>query len=194
VVLPGYEASFLGRQPVSFLPDLPPHLEASLREAGIETLGQLSEVDTPTLAAAVGSAVAPRLQEAARGAREEPIAVTAPPLWIQEETRLRDSRNDREALLGLVGALAARACRRLRPFGLSAESLAVEVRRAHSSKRRSETLQPGVADEATTRRVASSLAGPLLEPVATVRAIQVRLSRLTRPDSQARLFPAGAAR
>src|SRR5882672_5758748 len=45
VVLPGYEASFLARQPLCFLPDLPPHLETALETAGLLTLGHVAEAD-----------------------------------------------------------------------------------------------------------------------------------------------------
>ena len=86
VVLPGYEASFLARQPVSLPRDLPPHLEHALDEAGLGTLGELSEADPQTLTrvrrrARGGSRCAAAAADA-RGARS-PLA--APPAWIQEE-------------------------------------------------------------------------------------------------------------
>jgi DNA polymerase-4 len=188
VVLPGYEASFLAARPISCLPDLPPHLETALTKAGLETLGQLLEADDALLAAAVGGA-AEALRAAARGEGEEPIAVAAPPTSISEETAIRSSRNDREALEGILDGLAHRAFRRLRPFGLCAGSLTVEVRRAEGALRRTETLSPGIADEDTAQEVVRALAGPLLEPASGVRALQVRLGRLTVPLPQAPLFP-----
>jgi DNA polymerase-4 len=187
VVLPGYEASFLARQPVSCLPDLPPHLETSLVNAGFATLGQLLEADDTALAAAVGSA-APLLRAAARGEGEDPVAVAAPPSSIQEETTIRSARNDRAALEAILDALADRASRRLRPFGLRAGSVSVEVRRSDGPLRRTEVFSPGVADE-TARDVVRALAGPLLEPPSGVRGLQVRLGRLAAARSQAPLFP-----
>jgi hypothetical protein len=65
----------------------------------------------------------------------------------------------------------------------------VEVRRGESSQRRAEALQPGLADDDTARHVARSLADPLLEPAATVRAVQLRLTRLSPAGSQSPLFP-----
>lgn len=189
LVLPGYEASFLARQPLSFLPDLPPALETGLARSGIETLGQLAEADEGVLAAAVGSAAAGRLREAARGEAEDPVAITAPPSRIQEEATIRAKGSDRDALERILEGLAARACRRLRPFGLRAGALTVEVQRAEGPQRRTESFRPGLSDEETARQVARSLAGPLLYPPASVRGILVRLGRLGRPDSQAQLFP-----
>jgi len=166
VVLPGYEASFLARQPLCFLPDLPPHLERALEEAGLLTLGQVGACE----------------------ASEEPVVVTAPPIRVHEETTIRDRRTDRQALGQVVEGLAARACRRLRPFGLAAGTLTVELRRGDTAIRREESVEPGLSDEQTARAIARSLVDPVLDPASTVRSVQVRLSRLGRPGAQTSLF------
>src|SRR4029450_6116099 len=44
-----------------------------------------------------------------------------------------------------------RACRRLRPFGLGAGAVTVEVRRLDGPVRRTETVEPEVRDHATAR-------------------------------------------
>jgi DNA polymerase-4 len=197
LVLPGYEASFLAGQPMSFLSDLPPHLEAALHRAGLGTLGQVAEATESTLAGVVGAAAAPRLRQAARGEAEEPIPVSAPPAWIQEQAAIRDRRSDRAALESVLEGLASRVCRRLRPHGLRARLLTVEVQRsARDALRRSESFHPGVSDEDTIRSQVRALAGPLLDPAASVRTIQVRLGRLEPPGAQSHLFPdaIGAAR
>jgi DNA polymerase IV len=195
VVLPGYEAAFVGRQPVAFLEDLPPHLEHALEEAGIRTLGELAEADPQTLTAFVGAHAADRLRAAAAGRNEEPIAPAAPPAWIQEESLIRDRRTDREGLLDVVEGLAVRASRRLRPFDVAAGTVTVEFRRGQGSVRRDDHFDPGVADEDTARQVARALAEPLADAAAGVRSVQVRLSRLARRGSaQGSLFPALAAR
>jgi DNA polymerase-4 len=189
VVLPGYESSFLARQPLHFLPDLPPHLEAALEKAGLLTLGDVHSSEPAALEALVGTPAAERLRQAARGEGEDPVALTAPPSAIQEEAVLRDRRTDREGLEAILDGLATRACRRLRPFGLGAGAVTVEVRRLDGPVRRTETLEPGVRDEETARAVVTGLAAPILEPVAGVRALVVRLARLQRPRPQSTLFP-----
>jgi DNA polymerase-4 len=188
VVLPGYEASFLARQPLSFLPDLPPHLEAALEAGGLKTLGEVAAADPQRLATLVGVVAAPLLQQAARGESDTPIPITAPPIRVVEEALIRDRRSDPAALLDVVDGVTARACRRLRPFDLGAGHLAVEVARSDGLVRREEGFEPAVADEATLCAVARSLASPLLEPAAGVRSVQVRLSRLARAREQAPLF------
>jgi DNA polymerase-4 len=188
VVIPGYETSFLARQPLAFLPDLPPHLESALERAGFATLGDVSSADDVVLEAAVGPAAA-ALRAAASGQGEAPIAIAAPPSWLLEEAPVRDPRSDRDTLLGLLDALVERACRRLRPHDLRAESLTVEVRRAASVLRRSQTVEPGVADAETAGAVLRGLAEPLLEPVAGIRTLAVRFTRLARATAQPSLFP-----
>ncbi len=189
VVLPGYEASFLAAQPITRLPDLPPHLEAALLKAGYATLGDIAKADESALEAQVGAPAATRLREAARGLSDEPVPVAAPPTWIQEDAPIRAQQSDREALEAVVDALVARAVRRLRPFGVVARALSVEVRRAESVLRRSQDVPSGIGDEATAREVARGLAEALLIPAASVRGVQVRLGRLTRALPQEPLFP-----
>jgi DNA polymerase-4 len=189
VVLPGYERSFLARQPVSFLPELPPHLEAELEGAGLLTLGQLADADAEAVASLVGETAGQRLQAAAKGEGDEPVPVTAPPGRVQEEAVVRDRRADRSALSQMVDSLAARAFRRLRPFGLAVGSVAVEVRRADLPLRRDDSFDPPLTDEETVCGVARTLAEALLEPAAGVRSLQVRLSRLAKAAPQGRLFP-----
>jgi len=192
VVLPGYESSFLARQPLSFLPDLPPHLETALRRAGLETLGAVGDADREMLDELVGAVAAERLQATARGDDDQPIAVTAPPTSVQEEILLRDRRGrvDRDTLDGVLDGLVRRAWARIRPFQLSAGTVALEVRRGEGGAlRRQENLDPPVGDEETLRSAVCNLADTLLDHPATVRGLQVRLGRLQRYDRQPSLFP-----
>jgi nucleotidyltransferase/DNA polymerase involved in DNA repair len=151
----------------------------------------VGEANPAALAEMVGQLAAERLQDAARGAGEQPIAVTAPPTWIQEETVIRSRRTDHAALSEILAALASRAAKRLRPFGLAAGTLSVEVRRADSPSRRSEQFAAPVASEETLREVALALAAPLLDPAESVKAVQVRLTRLGAQTGQTSLplFP-----
>jgi DNA polymerase-4 len=195
VVLPGYEKLFLAGKPVSFLEDLPPHLEAALERLQIHTLGELAAADGERLTSAVGPVAARLLQAAARGEDEEPVAVAAPPAWIQEQAQVRDRRSDKEALLSVIDGLVARACRRLRPFGLGAQAVVVEASRREGTARQSDVLAAPVTDEGQLSRVARELSLGLIDPAVGVRSLAVRLSRLEVPGHQRMLFPeAGGSR
>jgi DNA polymerase-4 len=189
VVLPGYEERFLGRQPIAMLEDLPPHLEKALTDAGFTTLEHIVAAQEAPLAAVVGAVAAARLCAVARCEDEPPIAIATPPHWTSEEAHIRDRRTDRAALLDVTSGLATRAARRLKPFDLAAGMVTVEIRRRNQAARRTETLAPAVADEATLQSVAQRLIEPLLDPAVGVRAIEVRLTRLRRASPQGRLFP-----
>jgi DNA polymerase-4 len=189
VVLPGYEHSFLAGKPIGAL-SLPPHLESALDRASLATLGQVADADDATLAAAVGAVLAPRLRAAARGEEESPIALAAPPTSLLEEWRVRDRRTDRLALEEILDALARRAARRLKPFRLVARAATVEVRRPSGEERRGEAFEPGLAGESEVAAAVREIASPLLERPDEVRSVQVRLSRLEPPTTQAPLFPA----
>ena len=195
VVLPGYESLFLARKPVSFLEDLPPHLESALERAGFATLGELATADPVVLEAAVGPVAAPRLQAAARGEDEQPVELAAPPAWIQEQAPVRDPRSDHAALEAMLDGLVAKACRRLRPFGLGAQSLTVEVLRREGAARQSDAFAAPVVSEDRLAEAARQLASSLVEPASGVRGLTVRLSRLDSPGHQRVLFPeAGGSR
>lgn len=188
VVLPGYERSFLAGKPVSAL-GLLPHLESALERAGLATVGQVADCEEKALAAAVGPA-APRVRAAARGEQEPPIAVAAPPPFVQEESAIRDRRSDRLALEEMAEALARRAARRLKPFRLAARAIGVEVRRAGDAVRRADAFSPGLADEDAIAARVRALLATLLEPADGVRALQVRLARLEPTATPAPLLPA----
>jgi len=189
LLLPGYESSFLARQPLSVLEDLPPHQAAALERAGMTTLGLVAEAGEEALAALVGSLAAPRLRKAVMGEDEEPIRVAAPPAWIQEEATIRDRRTDRVALEDVLAGLVRRAFRRLLPHDLHAGLLTVEVTRPQDQLKRSESFSPALAEEEAIVARALAIADPLLETPASVRTLLVRLGRLSPPGAQAALFP-----
>jgi DNA polymerase-4 len=190
VVIPGYESRFLAGQELSFLTELPPHAAAALRKVGIETLGALREAEDAVVAGAVGQALAQRIRREARGEDEEPIEVAAPPVWVQEEAPVRDGRADAESLSGMLSALADRAARRIRCFGLAAGNVAVEVERVKgvASDRRDLTPETPLAHPEDVAAAVREAAEPLLTPAAGVKTLRVRLSKLRRPVEDAPLF------
>src|SRR5262245_2642340 len=187
VVIPGYEGSFLARQPASVL-DLPPHLEAALEKAGLPTLGDVLAADPTALHELLGPA-ADAARATALGECDEEIAIATPPAWVEEEASVRDPRTDRETLQAMLDGLVSRLARRLRPFELRAEHLGFGVGGAERTLRRADSVATGLDDEEALTEAVRKLAAPLIEPAAGVRSITVRLGRLRRGSAQATLFP-----
>ncbi len=188
VLLPGYEASFLARQPISVLATLSPSAEAVLLAQGVENLGALLELGPARLQALIGP-LASRVLDEASGSAEAPVAVAAPPQAVLEDVQLRVRPEAVEDLGRVLDALAARAARRLRPFSLRAASLAVEVRRGDGVERRSVALAQPLGDERSIGEVARQAAAALLEPVAGVRGLALKLGRFAATPLQGSLFP-----
>jgi DNA polymerase IV len=188
LVLPGYEAAYLAHQPLSALPDLQPEAERALERLGLTSLGQLASADEAVLQKALGTAVARSIASTLRVECEPSIAVAAPPTRIAEEIAVREPRREVEGLVGMLDRLVARAFARLRPFGLGAGMLSVDVRTLDREEHRSETLEPELFDTATAQGVARRLTVPLLDPPLCVRALGLRLARLAPARAQASLF------
>ena len=79
--------------------------------------------------------------------------------------------------------------RRLRPFGLGAHSVTVDVRRRGGGDRRHAQLPSPVTSERDAVDCVARLAAPLLEGSGGVRSLHVRLAHLAQPNLQGTLFP-----
>jgi DNA polymerase-4 len=195
LVLPGYEAAYLAQQPVSALPDLRPDAEQALERLGLHTLADVAAANESVLQQALGLAAARAILSTLRGGHEAPIPVVAPPTRVTEEGVLREPKPDPGDLVAMLDRLVARAFARIRPFGLGAGTLSVEVRATNGEERRSESLEPEVFDVPSAQLIARRLARPLLQQPLRARALAVRLARLSPASGQASLFPSlrGAA-
>ena len=189
LLLPDHEASFLGRQSLSMLDDLPLHAAAALTQAGITTLGHLRDAHPDRLCTLVGRATADRLRASVDPHLEPPIPPLAPPHVIQEEHVVRDHGSDHGALDRLLDGLTLRAARRLVTFQVDAEGVSIEVRRGETWLRRTERFTIAVRDAAMLQAVARRLGAALLDPASGVRALKVRLIPSLSVRPQYALFP-----
>ncbi len=191
VVLPGYESSFVAPSPIEMLDALSPHDAARLRGRGYETLGNLAGAPIEDLTHLLGRARAERCRTAALGQGEPPIERAKPPETARAELTIRDLRTDRVALIEALDGLVERAFRRVRPFGLGAGAITIEMRRADDSQREHTVFHQVVTDSASLRQIARGVAAPMLDSAAHVRGLAVQLSRLAKPSLQSELFPDG---
>ena len=193
VVLPGYEASFLARQPLAVLPDLPPHLETALRARRASRRSARSpRRDDAALAGASAHAAAARLR--AGGARRG---------------RGRRSPWPRPPALDPGGGAGARpAHRRARRCATSLEGLArprlpaaAALRARRRQRCRSRSSAPASARAAArtceprqspTRTRCGAWRAPWPSPCSTRRRrarVQVRLTPADRPARRRRCSP-----
>jgi DNA polymerase-4 len=192
LLLPAHEESLLARVPIESLEDLPPEDTARLRRAGIESLGGACARPPEELASLLGRTTAARVL-ALVGANA-PIPPMAPPSAIEEEARLHGSATDRVTLETSAARLAAAAAERLRPLGLAAGSIQVDViRPGRAFSSRAEKLARPSAQASTLAGLARQVVRSLPVPTVGVRGVRVRLSDLRAPSSQASLFPELAA-
>jgi DNA polymerase-4 len=189
LLLPDHEASFLGRQSLSLLDDLLPHVAAALTQAGITTLGQVRDAHPDQLRALVGHATADRLRTSLDPDLQPPIPPVTPPNLIQEEQVVRDHASDHVALERLLDGLTLRAARRLAVFQVEAGGVSIEVRRGETWLRRTERFAIAVRDAAMLQAVARRLGASLLGPASGVRALKVQLVPTASAKPQYALFP-----
>ena len=193
VVLPGYELSFLARQPVSVprRPAAPPRGRPRARRARHPGRGGRGRRRRPR-APPSGPVAAPRLRAAVRGEGEEPVALATPPSSIQEEAVIRDRRSDlgrprgdrrrpgpaRRAAAQARSTWSRRVAHRRGPPRANRRAARRDLR--PRPRRRGRDRPPGPRPGRAAARAGRRACGRL----------QVRLSRLEAPTSQAPLFPA----
>ena len=158
VVPSGREAAYLAPLTVRKLPGVGPKAEMRLARAGIDTVGQLAELDDTDLRRLLPGRVGTMLRDRARGIDPRPLELSVERISIsQEETFERDIA-DLEALhaelrrmsVGVAGYLARR--------GECARTVTTKVRYPDFAIRsRSTTLPAGIDDAETIGDLACGL-------------------------------------
>lgn len=177
VVPPGREAAFLAPFPVRLLPGVGPRAEERLRGAGIETIGQLAELDAP---AVLPGKIGRLLRDRARGIDPRTLETAVESVSIgHEETFPRDVA-DREQVHAELRRMAERVAERLRESGQAARTITAKLRYPDFSIRtRSLTLPAGCADGEKIGEVACALLDrALADRPGPLRLVGVSVSKL----------------
>jgi len=170
VVPPGREAAFLAPFPTRLLPGVGPRAEARLAAAGVETIGQLAELDDDALAALLPGKVGRLLRDRARGIDPRPLEPVTEAISISHEETFDRDVGDVERLHAEVLRMAERVATRLREADQTARTVTTKVRYPDFTIRsRSATLPVGTDDAERIGELACSLldralakrAGPL---------------------------------
>lgn len=188
VVLPGYEESWLEGEPLGNLPALPMSVVRVLGRSGLHTLGDILRAPEGLLDGLLGAFAASHLRDRARGLREGPIALSAPPPRVEESAALDDPLLGGPGLREAAINLTKRVFRRLQPFGPWAGRITVEVRDATSVLRRERMLDRGQSDDAIVEAWVRELIEPLLVASRSPQSVKVSVSTVKRAGPGLPLF------
>jgi len=191
IILPGREEEFLAPLPVSKLHGIGPAHAATLRDRGIETVGELRQVPLGALVAAFGEAVGRQLWERARGLDLRPVLAPLEPKSISRETTIEEGTIDIEFLGALLEYLSERIGATLRRSSRQARTLALRLRYTDSySAARQRKLMPPTNDEKTLLAAALELLRALFTRRVALRFVGVSVAQLEPEQRQNELFAA----
>ncbi len=195
IVPPGTEKEFLAPLPVEKLHGIG-HVHAStLRERGIETIGQLREVPVEALVATFGHVIGYQLWERARGQDPRLVAALPEPKSISRETTIEGGTIDLEFLAALVEYLSERIGSTLRAHERQARTLALRLRYTDSfSAGRALKLDPPANDEKALLAAAMELFHELFTRRVALRWVGLQVTNLEPEQRQNELFDRRANR
>jgi DNA polymerase-4 len=129
VVPPGKEAEFLAPLPVERLPGVGPALLTQLRDRGVATVGDLSQVPPHLLRLSFGE-MGEMLAHRARGEDLGRVAPRVEVKSISREHTFEEDVSDMDIVESTLVALTEDVCRRLRRSHLEARTVTVKIRYA----------------------------------------------------------------
>ena len=189
IIPPGAEEDFLAPLPVEKLHGIGHAHAATLRERGINTIGELRTVPRVALVAAFGDVIGAQLFERARGIDSRAVLAPPEPKSVSRETTIEEGTIDLEFLGALVEYLAERIGSTLRGYGRQARTLALRLRYMDSlSAARAAPLRPPTHDEKQLLAAALELFRALFTRRVALRFVGLSVSNLEPDRRQNELF------
>jgi DNA polymerase-4 len=180
VVSAGREAEFLAPFDVRKLPGVGPKAEARLRAAGVETVGQLADLDDAVLRRLLPGKVGRLVRDRARGLDPRGLELQTERVSISTEETFERDVEDRERLHAELRGMAERLARHLQGTGEAGRTVTTKVRYPDFSIRsRSTTLAAGIDDAETIGDLACRLLDRALrDRPGALRLVGVGISNL----------------
>ena len=191
VVIPaGNEPAFLAPFDVRRLPGIGPKAEARLRGAGVETVGELANLDDVELRRLLPGTVGVLLRDRARGIDHRKLELSTERISISVENTFERDLVDRDQLHGELRRMADRVGAHLRDSGRTARTVTTKLRYTDFAIRsRSTSLRVGIDDEREIGELACSLLDRALhDRPGALRLVGVGVSGLS--DFRQLAFPA----
>ncbi|WP_103500823.1 DNA polymerase IV [Streptomyces sp. SM14] len=175
---PGSEREYLAPLPVRTLPGVGPATDATLRRAGIVTVGDAVTAGRAELVRLLGQAHGTAVHDLSRGLDDRPVVAERDAKSVSVEDTFAEDLTDRTRVRAEVDRLADRCVRRLRDAGRSGRTVVLKVRGYDfTTVTRSETLRGPTDDPSVVREAAARLLGGL-DTTAGVRLLGVGVSGL----------------
>jgi len=195
VVPPGIEEEFLAPLDIEKLHGIGHAHAATLRDRGIQTIGQLRRLPAEALVAAFGDVIGHQLYDRARGLDPRPVAEPAAPKSISRETTIEGGTIDPEFLHALLEYLTERIGSTLRAGGRAARTLTLRLRYMDSFfAARSAPLAPPTSDDKSLLATAHELLAALYTRRVAVRFVGIGVTNLAADRRQNDLFDARSNR
>jgi len=174
--------------PVSVLWGAGPRTTERLAANGLNTVGDVADVDVRLLRRIVGEALGSQLHALAHGVDPRPVEPAQEAQSISAETTFDEDVDDPVVLERRLQRLATDVARRLRGQGLVARTVTVKIRFAdHRDMTRSHTVQGGTDRTHELVAVGRELLGAMRLERTRVRLIGFRLSGLGAAQGAAQL-------
>ncbi len=186
VVVPaGREEEFLAPLPLRALPGIGPKAEKRLRLAGLETVGNLADLDDADLSLLLPGLVGRELRERARGVDPRPVvAESGPSVSIGHEETFDHDVVDAAVLSEHAARMAASVTQRMLSEGRVARTVTIKLRYPDFSiLSRARSASAPTGDPAEISRLAEvALQRALRDRPPPVRLLGVSVSRLVEGE------------
>ncbi|HEY7295247.1 MAG TPA: DNA polymerase IV [Dehalococcoidia bacterium] len=188
VVPPGGERSFLAPLPVGRLWGVGPKAQERLRRFGVETIGQLTDLDRRILAQLFGR-WGDAMGELARGVDDRPVSPRGEVKQVSRETTFASDVSDRALLHDELRELCDAVGDRLQRRSLRGRTVTIKLRRHDFATRtRQATLHMPVQEAAELFAAARRILDAELVPGERLRLLGVGVSGFA-DNAQLPLFP-----
>ncbi|MFB6229073.1 MAG: DNA polymerase IV [Halobacteriales archaeon] len=182
IVRPGEVEAFLEPLSIELLHGIGPVTAGELREAGIETVGDLADADESWVRERYGDRGRDLLKRA-RGEDDREVSPTGKPKSLSRESAFADATASTAEKRDTVETLAAAVAERARREGALYRTVGVKVvEPPFEVHTRAESLPGPVADPDLLLDIALDLLGEFRDR--TVRKLGVRVSNLSFPDGE----------
>ena len=183
VVPPGEEQDFLAPLPAGKLSGIGPKAVESLRQEGIETIGQLAGQPADWFLRVFGKRAA-SVQARALGMDRDPVQPTRATKSVSSETTFPSDLSSAEDLYPELARLCGRVARSLERKGITGKTVNVKLRLSDfTTFTRQVTLPEPTSSEEQLLETAWGLVEKELSPGRTFRLIGVGMSSLEHPGS-----------